>query len=212
MSGVYVMKYVRVVSGRKQTWEVRKLIDGYRYFKYFHHQPTMEEVREAINEFKARNLAKIFSVERLKSGKYRLSKMVNRVRYQTTVKELPSRKEAELIFERLKENKPPRRSWSKALTKQQTYVYFIENTENHKIKIGLSTDVNTRLRDLKTACGAELVLLGTLEHKHLEEAFKTEHDLHTEFSEQRIYVNGTTTEWFDGIIKNNVLHILEAAS
>ena len=144
------------------------------------------------------------TIEKLKSGSYRVAKMVKGVMYRRTIDHEPTKEEAEAIIRSEMEKK----KWTKAKKKRQTFVYFIENPDNSRIKIGLSTDVNVRLRDLKTACGSDLQILGTIEERYLQDGFNREREMHRRFKNHRILINGQTTEWFDGCIKPDVLNLL----
>lgn len=66
------------------------------------------------------------------------------------------------------------------------YVYFILN--NDKVKIGYTKNVKRRLKQLQTANGDNLILLG-----YIEGDKEVEHQLHQKFDTYRIRENG---EWF----------------
>lgn len=67
-----------------------------------------------------------------------------------------------------------------------SYVYFILN--NDKVKIGYTKNVKKRLKQLQTANGDNLILLG-----YIEGDKNVEHQLHEKFETYRIRDNG---EWF----------------
>ena len=220
--------HIHPIKTRPGCYEIRKTINGHRYQKYFTHLPSEEEVNDTIQHFisvDADKMAKLdrvseaiflgtarVSVQKLPSGHYRLQKHIGGNRYSKTIRYKPTAREAAKEIAKLIEKRKNHKPWSKAKVKQKSFVYFIENVETHKIKIGFSTDIDTRMRDLRTACGSELVLLGLKEYGFRNDAFAFESDMHQRFSNHRIYVNGSSTEWFSGRIKRSVLKILEATA
>jgi hypothetical protein len=68
-----------------------------------------------------------------------------------------------------------------------TYIYFVENTDTNKIKIGRTVNINARLRALTTQSGTDLVVLACLQADP-----STEQLLHSCFSDGR-----GIGEWFD---------------
>lgn len=169
-------------------------------------------------------------VEQLGSGHFRITKMVHGVRYRKTVdipvrpskelaeaiikpciptdiyrhKPLPAQELVEAIIRSNAENsgvEKKRRNW----TKQATFVYAIINSENGRIKIGVTSDVGRRVRDLKTSCGTRLYVLGKMLFANRKEAFAREKELHEMFGEYRVKVDGNTTEWFENCILTSVI-------
>lgn len=76
------------------------------------------------------------------------------------------------------------RNGSQPKTKQR--VYYIQNTENGFIKIGVSEDPWARVKELQTGAHAPLILLGTTEG-----GIQMERGLHRQFAKYR-----TNAEWF----------------
>lgn len=150
------------------------------------------------------------SIEQLPSGNWRIRKMLHGWRFAKTLPYKPTPEEAERIIAD-KIEKDPHTRWMNIKRKKTMFVYVIENAENGKIKIGVSSDVDRRIRDLKTASGADLILLGTVKHTTIEDGFQHERDLHNQFRDKRIFVGGTRTEWFSHDIKDPVLDLIGGA-
>lgn len=91
-----------------------------------------------------------------------------------------------------------------------TSVYVIENTTTGKIKIGIATNVKSRLATLQTAAGDELKVLDTREFENGRDAKEAEALMHEFYSRSRCYVGNrsTPTEWFRPAIKSTVLKVL----
>lgn len=84
----------------------------------------------------------------------------------------------------------------------KSFVYFIENTETNRIKIGHSKDVQSRLSSLNVASDAPLNLIGSIPgNSSLEKSF------HEEFSDFRV-----RGEWFSGEIIERVREIIQEHS
>lgn len=73
-------------------------------------------------------------------------------------------------------------------------IYFIQMA--NFVKIGVSNNVNSRLKTLQTANPIKLKLLGTIPGNH-----KTEKTLHEEFKSQKISLGGSEWFCFDGKLK-----------
>lgn len=67
-------------------------------------------------------------------------------------------------------------------------VYFIESGKNGAVKIGVSVDVESRMRDLQCANPAQLRLIASTPGTHADE-----HELHRVFASEHI-----SGEWFKG--------------
>ena len=101
-----------------------------------------------------------------------------------------------------------RDKWKKAKAKKIAFVYIIENTDNGRIKIGMSCDVAKRVYDLETACGSKLVVLKTHKLPDIKLAFRFEAFLHKTFEPYRIHlVDGRWTEWYLGAAKDKILDV-----
>lgn len=68
----------------------------------------------------------------------------------------------------------------------ESVVYFAESRSEGRIKIGFSTDVESRLKSLKTGCPSGLFLIGTIPGD-----FELEKKWHTQWASNRI-----SGEWF----------------
>lgn len=73
----------------------------------------------------------------------------------------------------------------KQRTQKETCIYFIQ-AENRGIKIGITNNIQNRLKDLKASSPLELNLLGTIKG-----TLKKESKIHQKFKKYKIH-----TEWF----------------
>jgi len=88
----------------------------------------------------------------------------------------------------------------------QIKVYFIENIETGRIKVGFTTGaVVSRLRTLQTGSDCELRILGVLYAN--QEHGTTEYQLHLKFSEWR-----HRGEWFTSEILPEIKKLLQEES
>lgn len=79
-------------------------------------------------------------------------------------------------------------------------VYFVENTETGRIKVGFTTgSVTNRLRALQTGSDCALRLLGVI--AALQENGTTERQLHLSFSKHRHRGEWFTSEIFPEVIR-----------
>lgn len=74
------------------------------------------------------------------------------------------------------------------LPESKDVVYFLQGETTKNIKIGLSNDIEKRIKSIKTACSEKLLLLGWING-----GGKTEKSLHKKF--RRLRLHG---EWFRG--------------
>ena len=89
-------------------------------------------------------------------------------------------------------------------TPETTYLYIIEGKDSHKIKIGISKNIDSRLAHLQTSNPEELEILNQMEFDYRSEALDAESLLHEYFSGYRIMPKGKSTEWFKPDIKEYV--------
>jgi len=80
----------------------------------------------------------------------------------------------------------------------KSYVYFIENVETKRIKIGKSINVISRFSSIKTSNDCEVKLLGFVEGGH-----DLEKKLHDRFAASRV-----RGEWFTEEIEPDVMVII----
>lgn len=159
------------------------------------------------------------TVEKRAKNKWRISKMYKGTRYRTTIECLkkPSPYEADNIIDRIiKHNVPSypanfkenpdgkiiRRCASVISPYTKTQLYYILNEEDRKVKIGVSTNPIARIRDLKTACGAKLQLLHSIEFDNRLDCFTCEAYSHRYFAKYRKH----NSEWFDSCIVDSLLN------
>ena len=84
------------------------------------------------------------------------------------------------------------------------FVYFIQEEETGRIKIGFSEkNPNQRLSDFQTGNSNKLILLG-----YIEGTYQDESNLHKEFSKERIRIEN---EWFESSSRlvNRIKDLLE---
>lgn len=91
-------------------------------------------------------------------------------------------------------------------TFMRSLLYVIRNAVTGAVKIGVSVDPDRRRRRLQTATDCELQLLGVF-HQSVA-CGTTERQLLRRFQQHRLPGRG---EWFDGIIRDELLALLEDA-
>ena len=84
-------------------------------------------------------------------------------------------------------------------------VYVAGCPRARAVKIGVSSDVETRLKDLSTGCPGHIVLMGTI-WPTVASAFSLERALHYRYKD---FVLAGSNEWFDDVILLD--SVLEAA-
>lgn len=84
-------------------------------------------------------------------------------------------------------------------TENGGYVYFIRDGLGH-IKIGVATNVKTRIAQLQTANPMKLDYYYGMHVKTVDDAYEIERELHSKFSKDRLM-----GEWFN---ENSVLNFL----
>jgi len=84
----------------------------------------------------------------------------------------------------------------KQKAKTPCYVYFILNSSDRHIKIGVAKNVKRRLASLQTSNSAELVLLKSVKTAIVQAAQKLERSLHQKFAKLR-----GRGEWFESEIE-----------
>lgn len=143
------------------------------------------------------------NVEILSSGSYRVYSMINGVRYGKTIHHEPTREEVNSIISSFGVKK----RWTRPVKNDAMSVYFFENDQTHMIKIGVSNDVERRRKDIMSAAGMPISVIGVIPKK-FRAAFRLEQALHVLFEENRIVAGGMVTEWFDSSVKPKVLDYL----
>ena len=85
--------------------------------------------------------------------------------------------------------------------RDRQYIYVIKNPENDRVKIGVSNNVEKRLKTLETGAGTKLDLV--YQSIICSNAFDIENTVHKHFQEYRVF-----GEWFE-IDVNKVINYLE---
>ena len=85
------------------------------------------------------------------------------------------------------------------------WVYFVESETTHFVKIGITINLDRRLRSLESASGDKFIINKTLKCSSICNARSIEGFLHKKFSVYRHHPNGRTTEWFDNTITPQVI-------
>ncbi len=82
------------------------------------------------------------------------------------------------------------------------YVYYTLNTAKDKVKIGISLNPESRIRNMQTSIGERLDLIWTIRFSGRKEALAAESFLHETFSDYRVKDLGLheASEWFDSSI------------
>lgn len=104
--------------------------------------------------------------------------------------------------------------WSRKINEYDgpCYLYFIQNDDSNMIKIGITQNVNSRLGNLQTSSGSPLTLLGTILFDTKDEAEEAEKKLHRRYSKFRKQPKQRRTEWFDGIILQDLRQFMDSKS
>ena len=89
------------------------------------------------------------------------------------------------------------------------WVYFIESETTHFVKIGITINLNRRLKALESASGDKFIINKTLKCSKVCNARCIEGFLHDQFSIYRHHPNGRSTEWFDNVITPKVTVFFE---
>ena len=125
---------------------------------------VINEIRKCIKEAeKGEFLPHIFN---------RLLEKEKDLRYSEKVKKLPEKLQYDNNF------KP-----------RKIFTYFIGNKEQNRIKIGISSNPQSRLSGLQTGCPFPLEIFKIF-------AGNREESLHKRFKKHRIFLDGKPTEWF----------------
>lgn len=82
---------------------------------------------------------------------------------------------------------------------EECYVYYIANEQDSLLKIGISGNVEQRIKSLQTSCGDELKVLHTIKFNNRKEALEAERFLHSFFERYRKKPSkiNRSSEWFD---------------
>ena len=99
--------------------------------------------------------------------------------------------------------------WSRKTSDGPCYLYFIQNDDSKMIKIGITQNIDSRLGNLQTSSGSPLTLLGSILYDNKDLAVKAEAKLHQHYSKYRKSPKKRRTEWFDGIILNDLRPYME---
>jgi hypothetical protein len=98
----------------------------------------------------------------------------------------------------IKDNEVKANMINDMLKTQERYVYFIENELNKEIKIGVTSNIENRLKQISIMVNAPVTLL-----KYIDGNEQTEKELHNKFSKYRLH-----GEWFKPD-KELILYILQ---
>lgn len=88
---------------------------------------------------------------------------------------------------------------------EECFVYFI--TDGDYLKIGVSKDVERRIKQLQTAHGNKLKLIRKVKCQTRDSAFKSEKWLHDMFSLYRTDNENKSSEWFEINVLRSVMEL-----
>ena len=88
---------------------------------------------------------------------------------------------------------------------EECFVYFI--TDGNYLKIGVSKDVERRIKQLQTAHGNKLKLIRKVKCQTRDSAFKSEKWLHDMFSLYQTDNDNKSSEWFEIAVLRNVMEL-----
>ena len=86
-------------------------------------------------------------------------------------------------------------------------VYYIANAEMSLVKIGISVNVDNRIKSMQTSTGYYLELINEIVFDSVEEARKVESWLHREFAmwRRKPHKIAKSSEWFDYCITDRLM-------
>lgn len=85
-----------------------------------------------------------------------------------------------------------------------TFLYVFENDRANLLKVGISKNVERRVREVQDSCGCALKTIFAIEHSKAETLEKI---IHEEISSFKTY-----GEWFDARYKSDILNIVKEIS
>lgn len=91
---------------------------------------------------------------------------------------------------------------------KECYLYYILNEDKDLVKIGVSSNVKSRIKNMQTSTGYYLNLIHTIKFKDRNEAMKAESFLHRKFNKYRRTPHKDikkTSEWFDSVIVDDLM-------
>lgn len=93
------------------------------------------------------------------------------------------------------------------IEKRPCSVYYIANAEMSLVKIGISVNVDNRIKSMQTSTGYYLELINEIVFDSVEEARKVESWLHREFGmwRRKPHKIAKNSEWFDYCITDRLM-------